>query len=219
MNYKLLLILCLQGFSALCLESIKIDGITLSIVKGDLVKAVYERRGTYHKLYADAIVNAANKELARGSGVCGAIFASAEGDKKELQEYLKKEYPKGIKTGQAVISPSFQLEKFGIQSIIHAVGPIYSHHAPKVAAQLLSDAYSSSLQLADSHKTIHSVAFPFISSGIYGFPKKEAAKIALKTLIDYANNHPTSSLTDVYIVLNNEADYALFTESLRSLCS
>jgi len=219
MNYKLLIILCLQSFSALCLESIKINGITLSIVKGDLVKAVYERRGSYHTLYADVIVNAANKELARGSGVCGAIFASAEGDKKELQEYLKKEYPKGIKTGHAVISPSFQLEKFGIQNIIHAVGPIYSHHLPKDAAQLLHDAYTNSLIIAEKTASIHSIAFPFISSGIYGFPKKEAATIALQAIIDYAKNHPTSSLTNVYIVLNNTDDYALFTHTLKCLCS
>ena len=164
----------------------------------------------------DAIVNAANKQLARSSGVCGAIFQAAEGVGTQLQDYLKNYWPEGITPGQAVLTPSFYLEKKGINYIIHAVGPIYNHYADKKeAAQILHDAYQNSLDVAHNY-TLHSIAFPFISSGVYGYPIKEAVAIALKSIITYVQEmHPT--LNDIYVVLFSRSDFDLFVKTLSGL--
>lgn len=217
MKYAFFFALCLQNFSSFALEAKKINGITVSILKGDITTCEYEHENKYDFFHADAIVNAANKQLAHGGGVCGAIFSRAEGNEKQLQEYLQKEYPNGITTGQVIASPSFNLKNFDIQYIFHAVGPIYSNHSSTTAAQLLHDAYTNSLELTQKYGTIHSIAFPFISSGIYGYPKKEAAQIALQAVVDYAHKNPKSNLTNVYFVLNNKSDYDLFINSLNEL--
>ena len=126
----------------------------------------------------DAIVNAANKELRGGSGVCGAIFKKAGWD--ELQ---KECYEKGpIKTGEAAYTKGYNLKA---KYIIHAVGPIYHSDAD---APLLKSAYISSLKLADS-LNLKSIAFPSISTGVYGYPKEKACLIAIDAIKEYV---PTS---------------------------
>lgn len=199
MKYTLAFILCLQSISAFALEAKKINGITLSILKGDLTHCA-----------TNVIVNAANRKLSRGSGVCGAIFSAAEDSSLQLQTYLQEKFPLGIETGGAIITPSFNLEKIGVKAIVHAVGPIYSQHTHQDAEELLFKAYTNSLNIVAQNSNLHSVAFPFISSGIYGFPKKAAAKIALKAVTDYAKNNPKSSITHVYFILNNDLDYTIF---------
>lgn len=136
----------------------------------------------------DAIVNAANRHLLPGGGVCGAIFARAGYDL--LNEACQKQAP--IKTGKAIITPAFQLQS---KYIIHTVGPIYLDGKHQ-EAKLLKNAYQNALQLAiDNH--LESVAFPLISSGIYGYPKKEALQIAINTIKSFLKNHDLS----VYIVV------------------
>lgn len=144
----------------------------VKIIKGDITKCE-----------VDAIVNAANKELRGGSGVCGAIF-KASGHYEELQREC---YSKGpIKTGEAAITNGYDLKA---KYIIHAVGPKYFLCNNDIEAEeLLSKAYISSLKLADSYN-LKSIAFPSISTGVYGYPIDKACKVALKTIKEYK---PTS---------------------------
>lgn len=129
------------------------------------------------KLDVDAIVNAANTSLQRGGGVCGAIFKAAGAEK--LEEACNKLAP--IPTGEAVITDGFDLKA---RYIIHTAGPIYDLENPQKSKNLLADAYKNSLRLAKDNM-LNSIAFPLISSGIYGYPKKEAYKIAQNTIIDF----------------------------------
>lgn len=129
------------------------------------------------KLDVDAIVNAANTSLQRGGGVCGAIFKAAGEEK--LEEACNKLAP--IPTGEAVITDGFDLKA---RYIIHTAGPIYDLENPQKSKNLLADAYKNSLRLAKDNM-LNSIAFPLISSGIYGYPKKEAYKIAQNTINDF----------------------------------
>ena len=127
-------------------------------------------------LHVDAIVNAANVQLAEGGGVCGAIFRAA--GRHQLQAACDKLAP--IQTGEAVITPGFNLPaKF----IIHTSGPVWrgGHFGEE---NLLRACYLNSLKRAVEHN-LHSVAFPLISAGIYGYPPLEALKVAAKAIIDY----------------------------------
>ena len=131
-------------------------------------------------LEVDAIVNAANVGLHAGGGVCGAIFRAA--GYRELQEACDKLSP--IKTGEAVITPGFNLPaKF----IIHTAGPIYrdgQHGEP----ELLRNCYTNSLKIVVEHN-LTSVAFPLISSGIFGYPKHEAMLIAVTAIKEFLQTH------------------------------
>ncbi|MDK7722934.1 macro domain-containing protein [Peptoniphilus lacrimalis] len=128
------------------------------------------------KMDVDAIVNAANKELLPGGGVCGAIFQGAKS--KSLEMDCNKLGP--IKTGQAVITGAYNLPS---KYIIHAVGPIY-RDGLSGEEEFLRNAYINSLKLAKKH-SIKSIAFPLISAGIYGYPLKEACKIAVDTIREF----------------------------------
>lgn len=123
-------------------------------------------------LDVDAIVNAANTELAPGGGVCGAIHRAA-GPK--LADACEEVAP--CPTGQARLTPGFQLPA---RFVIHAVGPVWRGGAQKEAA-LLASAYRASLEIARDHK-LKSIAFPAISTGIYGYPLDQATRIAVETV-------------------------------------
>lgn len=124
----------------------------------------------------DAIVNAANEGLAEGGGVCGAIFRAA--GRRELAVACAPQAP--CPTGEARITPGFRL---AARHIIHAVGPVYSRSDPAGSARLLASAYASSLSLAD-RQGLASVAFPSISTGIFGYPVAAAAGVALAAVRD-----------------------------------
>ena len=127
-------------------------------------------------LKVDAIVNAANTQLAAGGGVCGAIFRAA--GHRQLQEACDKLAP--IQTGEAVITPGFNLPaKF----IIHTAGPIW-RGGSFGEENLLRNCYTNSLKLA-AENNLKSVAFPLISSGIYGYPPFDALKVAVKAIKDF----------------------------------
>lgn len=124
----------------------------------------------------EAVVNAANDRLAMGGGVCGIIFSAAGAS--ELTRACDK--IGFCKTGDAVITPGFKLRA---KYIIHAVGPVYidgKHNEEK----LLYGAYINSLKIA-MENGIKSIAFPLISAGIFGYPKKEAWEIALRACKDF----------------------------------
>ena len=114
-----------------------------------------------------AVVNAANEDLAAGGGVCGAVFRAAGSG---LQSACDKVAP--CPTGEARITPAFNINA---EHIIHAVGPKYRDGSAAERA-LLASAYTSALQLADD-AGLESIAFPAISTGIYGFPPDEAASV------------------------------------------
>lgn len=198
-----LIIFALMSSVTFCHIKKTINNTTVHIIQGDIIQCP-----------VDVIVNAANEQLSRGAGVCGAIFKAAEGNGTQLQDYIKTYYKNGIKTGKAVITPSFNLTLQGIKNIIHAVGPDYRKYknkndeAKKEAAALLKSSYSNSLQLAQNNN-LTSIAFPFISSAIYDYPKSDAATIALETIINFAKTNK-GSITDIYFVLYETNDYDLF---------
>lgn len=141
------------------------------------------------KLSTDAIVNAANTDLLMGGGVCGAIFRAAGPEK--LQEACNKLAP--VETGKAVITPGFHLKA---DFIIHTPGPVYDASDREGSKNKLRESYINSLELAREND-IKSIAFPLISSGIYGYPKKEAFNIGKEAIEDFLKENDM----DVYLVL------------------
>jgi O-acetyl-ADP-ribose deacetylase (regulator of RNase III) len=117
----------------------------------------------------DAVVNAANTALARGSGVCGAIFAAAGPGLQEACDAIG-----GCPTGDAVVTPGFGL---AARWIVHAVGPVW-HGGDAGEPELLASAYRRSLEVA-AEAGARSIAFPAISTGVYGYPLAPAAAVAV----------------------------------------
>jgi O-acetyl-ADP-ribose deacetylase len=137
-------------------------------------------QGDITALDVDAIVNAANERLAPGGGVCGAIHRAAG---PALGEACRKAGP--CPTGEARITPGFKLRA---RHVIHAVGPVWRGGIRGEDAALAS-AYRSSLDLAARHG-LKSIAFPSISTGVYGFPLDRATGIAVKTARGWLDAHP-----------------------------
>ena len=151
-------------------------------------------RADITKLEVDAIVNAANSHLLAGGGVCGAIFKAAGAA--QLQSACNKiGY---CDTGDAVITDGFSLPA---KYVIHAVGPIWQD-GNRSEPQLLYHAYSRSLGLAKKNN-IESIAFPLISSGIYGFPKASALKIAVNAITDFLLENDMQ----VYLVIFDKSSF------------
>lgn len=159
-------------------------------------------RNDITKMKTEAIVNAANTELKMGGGVCGAIFkaAGAEELQKECDSIGKCE------VGKAVITKGYNLPA---KYIIHTVGPIW-RGGKQNEAKLLHSAYTSSLNLALEHD-IKSISFPLISSGIYGYPKDKALRIAINAIGEFLLKHDM----DVYLVVYGK-DTVLLSEKLFS---
>lgn len=147
------------------------------------------------QLKTEAIVNAANEHLMAGAGVCGAIFEAA--GKQQLQKACDQ-YGY-CETGKAVITDGFNLPQ---KYIIHAVGPIYQAGSSKVN-QLLASAYTNSLLLAKQYQ-IHSIGFPVISAGIYGFPINEAFRIAINSCRQFINENPDYSIDITFAVIDEK---------------
>lgn len=143
------------------------------------------------KLDIDAIVNAANKGLLMGGGVCGAIFRAAGPEK--LQEACDKLSP--IETSESVITEGFDLKA---KYIIHTAGPIYKD-GNQDEEKLLRNSYFSAMELAKKY-LCKSIAFPLISAGIYGYPKKQAIEIACRAILDFLKENEDM---EVYLILFN----------------
>ncbi|MFQ3664053.1 MAG: macro domain-containing protein [Chloroflexaceae bacterium] len=178
------------------MERSQIGLATLELVRGDIVTQD-----------VDAIVNAANEGLAEGGGVCGAIFRAA--GSQELAAACRPLAP--CPTGEARITPGFRLRA---RHIIHAVGPVYRRDDPDGSARLLAAAYSSSLALAARHG-LSSVAFPSISTGIFGYPVEDAARVALAAVRDALA--AGGSVTLVRFVLWDEGSLAAYRDAAQAL--
>lgn len=173
---------------------VKIGSATLAIVEGDITKEE-----------TDAIVNAANAGLRGGGGVDGAIHRA--GGPAIMRECRAIGH---CPTGQAVITTGGNLKA---RYVIHTVGPVWSG-GTRNEAGLLKSAYLESLKLA-AMKGLKSVSFPAISTGAYGYPLNDAARIALRTASDFLKEHPEIEL--VRFVLFGKPMFDVFAEELGKL--
>ena len=152
---------------------VEIGSSALELVEGDITQQD-----------VDAIVNAANQSLLGGGGVDGAIHRAAGPQLLEECRTLG-----GCKTGSAKITRGYKLQA---RHVIHAVGPVYrdgKHDEPA----LLASVYRTCLELASQNECT-TLAFPAISTGVYGYPREDAAHIAFRTIIDYVETHPEIKL-------------------------
>ena len=155
-----------------------------------------------------AIVNAANSSLMGGGGVDGAIHRAGGSQILEACRKIRKEqYPNGLPTGEAVATPAGDLPA---QYVIHTVGPIY-HQCGDKCALLLASCYTNALKVAVK-LGCNNIAFPAISTGIYGYPKEKAAQIAYETIEDFLENRDDMK---VNLVFHNNEDKEIFLKTIE----
>jgi O-acetyl-ADP-ribose deacetylase (regulator of RNase III) len=159
-------------------------------------------QGDITKLEVDAIVNAANHTLLGGGGVDGAIHRAAGPALLEACRLLK-----GCETGQAKITPGFQLPA---RHVIHTVGPVW-RGGGQHEAELLQSCYRKSLELALAYG-LSSIAFPNISTGVYGFPKDLAAEIAIRSVVQFLDE--TMPEMQVLFVVFDPVNLSLYNKLL-----
>ena len=180
------------------MNEMKFGRCTLELVRGDItVQDV------------DAIVNAANSALAGGGGVDGAIH---RGGGPTIMRETREKYPDGCPTGFAVASGAGDLKA---KYVFHAVGPRWKdgrHNEP----ELLQSAYRRCMELAAEHDC-RSIAFPSISTGVYGFPIEQAAPVALETIQTFLDQNPDSSLKIVRLCLFSEHDLDVYRRVMKRL--
>lgn len=153
----------------------------------------------------DAIVNAANNSLLGGGGVDGAIH------KKAGSGLLRECFTLGgCKTGEAKITGAYDIKN--AKYIIHTVGPVYGESDRD--EELLASCYKKSLDIAYKNK-LKSIAFPGISTGVYGYPLNEAVKVSLGAVIEWAKNHPDVDI-EVYFCAYREEEYKEYVKLLES---
>ena len=148
----------------------------------------------------DAIVNAANSGLLGGGGVDGAIHrAGGPAILAACQRIRDTEYPGGLPTGRAVITTGGDLPA---KRVIHTVGPVYGHHGGE-EARLLAACYRNSIALAAANK-LATLAFPAISTGVYGYPKDEAAEVSFAAIAAALEEH--AAIREVRLVFFSAGD-------------
>ena len=176
-----------------------INAKKLSLIQGDITRQA-----------TDAIVNAANPSLMGGGGVDGAIHRA--GGPAILEECKQIVYKQGrLPTGKAVITTGGNLKA---KYVIHTVGPIW-HGGSKNEAKLLESAYQECLKVAAENK-LASISFPSISTGAYGYPVAEAARIAVSTVVSFLKEQATS-LENVVFVLFDTRTYKSYLSALREV--
>jgi len=152
----------------------------------------------------EAIVNAANASLLGGGGVDGAIHRAGGPEiLAECREIRRTRFPSGLPTGEAVLTTGGKLPAL---YIIHTVGPIYGENQGK-DAELLENCYHNSLTLA-VEKNLTSIAFPAISTGVFGYPPDKAAKVSSKTIENFLSND--RQLKEVRLVFFQSHDAEVF---------
>lgn len=177
----------------------KLAQTTIELIQGDITKAE-----------VDAIVNAANKELMGGGGVDGAIRrAGGEAVVKACDAIRKRQG--GCPTGTAVITTGGNLPT---KYVIHTAGPVW-RGGDEGESELLKSCYKECLQLAVENE-VNSIAFPSISTGVYGYPTDKAARVALET-ISYLDDSGTKVPECIQFVLFDDATYKCYVEALSDL--
>lgn len=176
---------------------IQVCKTTLELVEGDITQ-----------MATDAIVNAANEYLAHGSGVAGAIVRrGGPAIQRESDEWVRRHGR--VPTGSAAITSGGQLRA---RYVIHAVGPVYD--GTERSAQLLASAVHAALRMADEHQ-LASIALPAISTGIFGYPLEEAARVMLRAALDYLSGE--TNLQRVVFCLYGDTAYQIFAKTLQQL--
>jgi O-acetyl-ADP-ribose deacetylase (regulator of RNase III) len=177
-----------------------IAGCRLALAQGDLTET-----------RADAIVNAANSSLLGGGGVDGAIHRKGGPEILAACRRIRAtDWPDGLPAGRAVITTGGRLPA---RFVIHTVGPVYSRK-PEVP-RILAACHESCLDLA-RERGLETIAFPAISTGVYGYPLAEAAPIAIGTTARWLERHP-GALTEVRFVLFGADAFQAFAEALAAL--
>jgi O-acetyl-ADP-ribose deacetylase (regulator of RNase III) len=171
-----------------------VHGVTIECVRGDITA----------QDDVAAIVNAANAELRRGGGVAGAIHRAAG---PELERETRPLAP--IRPGEAVITGGHNLPN---RHVIHALGPVYGQDRPE--AELLANCYRNSLALAEKNG-IDTIAFPAISTGVFGYPVEEAASVALKTVVKEVER--LEHVRVIRFVLFGEKDFEVHQKVLSEI--
>lgn len=179
------------------MKEVQVNAGRVQVVQGNIVTARTE-----------AIVNAANSALAGGGGVDGAIHNAAGPELYELTRPFG-----GCPTGSAVITGA-GLIPLPVRFIVHAVGPRYSAARDAECAALLRSAHEESLRRCEE-RAIQSVAFPAISTGVYGYPIRKAAPIALGAAISHLEG-AARSVQHIVFVLFSPADLEIFSEALAA---
>ncbi len=174
----------------------KQSGITIELKRGDIA----------NQSDIEAVVNAANAELRIGGGVAGAIHRAAG---PELTEETRSMAP--IEPGEAVISGGHNLPN---DYIIHCLGPVYGRDEP--SDELLANCYTNALDLAEDHQ-IERIAFPAISTGAFGYPMNDAARVAFETLKEKVDTLEYVSL--IRFVLFSEGDIAVHEDVMEEVFS
>lgn len=170
----------------------------ISVITGDITRQE-----------VDAIVNAANSRLAGGGGVDGAIHAAGGPSiLAECRAWVAENGP--LPTGRAMITGAGRLPA---RHVIHTVGPVWAEHDPAEARRLLASCYESSLELAAEHGC-GTVAFPNISTGVYGFPKRRAAETAVSTVTEWVTRAP--DIAEVFFVCFDDENGAIYSELVGS---
>ena len=154
----------------------------------------------------DAVVNAANSSLMGGGGVDGAIHRKGGAQiLEECRRIRNTQYPQGLPTGEAVMTTAGRLPA---HYVIHTVGPIYGRHEGK-EAELLARCYENALALA-AQRGLSTIAFPSISTGAYGYPRDQAARVVSKAIRDFLARDAT--IREVRLVFFSPEDARLFLE-------
>ena len=176
----------------------------MNILKSFLIGRVVVKVGDITKEDVDAVVNAANGSLMGGGGVDGAIHRAGGPEiLKECKEIRRVQYPDGLPTGQAVITTA---GKMTAKYVIHTVGPVYERGG-KDKAELLAACYRNSMKLA-VEKGLKTMAFPAISTGVYGYPLEEAAKVSSAAIENFLGTD--KSVQELRLVFFSPTDADIF---------
>lgn len=176
------------------MKDLQINQTNLRLAKGDITRCE-----------VDAIVNAANESLLGGGGVDGAIHRAAGPELLAACRLLN-----GCRTGDAKLTPGFRLKA---AHVIHTVGPVW-RGGTHGEAELLASCYQKSLGLAEANG-IRTLAFPAISTGIYGYPLDRATAIAVGTVRTYSENHPQTIITEITFVCFDDATFRAYEQAFE----